>query len=418
MSRFEREKISKKVHTTSRWFAALAGIGILIIGLQLFYRGTGFDLFDINYSISRLFSDSPAAETKKSSVNNPVFERNVTAPSTSLQAPNSTEDVAEFLKNHILLTPIKSVQNSIAVNNHEQAVDKYISVPLLSLVNPSELYNPEMAVVYAQNLKQGGILPKVKDVKISKWSVGISLTPGISFTHLKYTRLDEINTRSSGNTQYGFYQSQTERNKLNKALMKYSIGLDLNYRVNDFLSFQTGLVYMNAGESVQVKEIIAESSGKTQTANLPTDTRYFSGIPDFESPKESGNNDNVRFANNVSYLEIPMVVNYKVKTLNPLTSIEVQAGVSVTKLNSVNAVVYNFENDGYYVINGSEPNIYRTYGSNAIAGINLNKYITNTIQIFANPQIKAGLTNIFDQGYNIKQHYYSAGVRLGMKINL
>jgi hypothetical protein len=38
MSRFEREKISKRVLTVSQVFATLAGVGILIIGLQLFQK--------------------------------------------------------------------------------------------------------------------------------------------------------------------------------------------------------------------------------------------------------------------------------------------------------------------------------------------------------------------------------------------
>ena len=81
-------------------------------------------------------------------------------------------------------------------------------------------------------------------------------------------------------------------------------------------------------------------------------------------------------------------------------------------------MVYNFDNDGYYLISGSNPNVFQKYGSNAIIGIIYYKYITNTIQLFANPQVKVGLTNIFNPDYTIKQHYYNAGVRLGMKINL
>ncbi len=97
---------------------------------------------------------------------------------------------------------------------------------------------------------------------------------------------------------------------------------------------------------------------------------------------------------------------------------ELQAGASVTKLDFVTAMVYNFENNGYYLISGSKPSIYQKYGSNAILGIIYSKYITNTIQLFANPQLKVGLTNIFNKEYHINEHFYNAGVRLGMKINL
>jgi hypothetical protein len=180
---------------------------------------------------------------------------------------------------------------------------------------------------------------------------------------------------------------------------------------------QSGLVYLNSGESVLVKEIQDENNARlTTTQNL--DNNFFEGQPDFESPKETNSETNVRFANNLSFFEIPLILVYRVNTINKLTDIEIQGGISATKLDYVTSMVYNFENDGYYLITGSQPSVYQKYGSNAICGISMSKYITNTIQFFANPQLKVGLTNIFNSEYNIKQHYLNAGVRLGMKINL
>jgi hypothetical protein len=43
--------------------------------------------------------------------------------------------------------------------------------------------------------------------------------------------------------------------------------------------------------------------------------------------------------------------------------------MSVTRLDFVSAMVYNFENNGYYLITGSQPSIYQKFGSNAIAGV-------------------------------------------------
>jgi hypothetical protein len=417
MSRFEREKISKRVLTVSQVFATLAGVGILIIGLQLFSKTTGLDLFNIQYSLSNLFSDAPSkpklSETATERYNS-FTESNSTLP---LDPSLSAETKAEtFLRNMVTVSPIKPAEN-IADEEDNRPSKKYTPIDISSLLTSGELFRSTTQTIYSKNLNQNGILPVVKNAKYSRWSIGLSLTPGVSFTRLKYTHLSEISTGRVGNTQYGFYQTQKERNEMNKSLMKYSLGLEINCRLNHRWSLQSGLVYLNSGESVLVKEIQDENNARlTTTQNL--DNNFFEGQPDFESPKETNSETNVRFANNLSFFEIPLILVYRVNTINKLTDIEIQGGISATKLDYVTSMVYNFENDGYYLITGSQPSVYQKYGSNAICGISMSKYITNTIQFFANPQLKVGLTNIFNSEYNIKQHYLNAGVRLGMKINL
>lgn len=417
MSRFEREKISKRVLTVSQVFATLAGVGILIIGLQLFSKTTGLDLFNIQYSLSNLFSDEP---TKPKSGETSTERYNSFAESNSnlpIDPSLSAETKAEtFLRNLVTVSPIKPAENIVDKENNKP-IKKYTPIDISSLLTSGELFRSNTQTIYSKNFNQNGILPLVKNAKYSRWSVGLSLTPGVSFTHLKYTNISEISTGRVGNTQYGFYQTQKERNEMNKALMKYSLGLEINCRLNNRWSLQSGLVYLNSGESVLVKEIQDENNARL-TASQNSDNQFFEGQQDFESPKETNSETNVRFANNLSFFEIPLILVYRVNTINKLTDIEIQGGISATKLDYVTAMVYNFENDGYYLITGSEPSVYQKFGSNAICGISMSKYITNTIQFFANPQIKLGLTNIFNSDYNIKQHYLNAGVRLGMKINL
>lgn len=420
MGKFERENISKKVKLVSQVFAILASCGILIIGLQLFSKTTGFDIFNINYSLAKLFSDEPKPENNVPSTlsdfKQPVLKPSITAPFNN----EAQLKAASLLQNHITLLPIKPSPSAISSKcSNEQKNTKFSLITISSLHASSNLFNLSMESLYSKNLNQNGILRQVKEAKLSKWSIGISLSPGISYRQLKYTNLDEIITRRVGNTQYGFYQTQKERNERDKALMKFSFGLDLIYRFNKKLSVQSGLVYLSTGESLLVKEITDETNNQISLAGTGAENHYFfEGKPDFESPKEENPDENVRFANHISYFEIPLTFNYQMKSVNELTNIELQAGASITRLNFVTAMVYNFDNDGYYLISGSNPAVFQKYGSNAMFGIMYNKYITNTIQLFANPQLKVGLTNVFNSDYNIKQHYYSAGVRLGMKINL
>lgn len=419
MGRFERENISKKVNTASHLFAVLAGIGILIIGLQLVSKTTGFDFFNINYSLANLFSDETSKSKNKatspSESANSLVQENFTntIPNTELQ-----DIAANYLQNNITVLPINPTTNLSNTDKNENGFPKFSLIHIRPQIKSLDIFSPTLESINSKKNNQYGVLQKVKEVKYSKWSVGLSVTPGISFTHLKYTNLSEIGTRKVGNTQYGFYQTQGERNHMNKALMKYSVGFDVTYRLNNNLSLQSGLVYFKSGESVLVKEITEELDPQNASGNGSNKKNFFEGQADFDAPISTETENNVPFANNLSFLEIPVILNIHIKSINELTDIEFQAGISVTRLDFVTAVVYNFENNGYYLITGSNQDIYQKYGSNAIAGVVLTKYITNRIQVFANPQIKIGLTNIFDPGYNIKQHYYNAGVRLGMKINL
>ncbi len=415
MSRFERENISKKVKVVSQVFAVLASFGILIIGLQLFSKTTGFDIFNINYSLSKLFSEETESKVihreSISEYSKPFFEQDIIDPDNS----EALIKAASFLQNQPTLLPIKPSQSGAGNDgDSENKKEKHSIIEIPSLLSSGNLFPNIIESFKSKQLSQNGILPTVKEAKFSKWSVGISLSPGVSYRQIKYTNVDEISTRQVGNTQFGFYQTKKERNKLDKALMKYSLALDFFYRVNSTLSFQSGLIYFNTGESIMVKEKSLETNNPT----LVADNSFFEGSPDFEAPDGTGNEDNVRFANNFSYFEIPLIINYKIKSVNELTDLELQAGASLTKLDFVTAMVYNFENNGYYLISGSHPSIFQKYGSNAIAGIIYSKYITNTIQLYANPQLKVGLTNIFNKEYHINEHYYNAVVRLGMKINL
>ena len=111
MSRFERENISKKVKVVSQVFAVLASFGILIIGLQLFSKTTGFDIFNINYSLSKLFSEETESKVihreSISEYSKPFFEQDIIDPDNS----EALIKAASFLQNQPTLLPIKPSQS-------------------------------------------------------------------------------------------------------------------------------------------------------------------------------------------------------------------------------------------------------------------------------------------------------------------
>jgi hypothetical protein len=406
MGKFEKENITKKVKLVSQVFAVLASLGILIIGLQFFSKTTGYDIFNINYSLSKLFSDeeeSPSiAESSTQRIITPIVKKDLAG----MEATETPKNVENFLDNHISIPAIKPSISALGnLNTNEDQSERYLQLNLKSL-RLQDFFKLNFNNSYTQKRNQSSLLLQVKDKKISRWSLGLSVSPTICYRKMVYSD----NTVSTNNP--GFYQSQVDRNNLDKALMKYSLSIDLIYRISKKLSLQSGLIYYNTGESVLIKEIERE----TTPSQYKTD--FFEGHPDFESPNEPSSESNIRFANNLSYWELPLIANYRIKSITDFTELELQLGASISKLGYANAMVYNFDNNGYYLVTGKAPMIYQKFGSNVLMGLVYNKYITNRIQLFANPQMKLGLTNIFNPTYNIKQHNYSGGVRLGMKINL
>ena len=418
MGRFERENIAKKVRIGSQVFAILASLGLIIVGLQFFSEKTGFNFFNINYSLSRLFSNDLTKNDEVKGHDKVYLPPIPKVNDNLIQNQNAILKAAEMLQNHLTLVPLK--QNPVMVSpQNPDTKERFDFLKTLTFRSTKNLYTPSANSLYSKTNTQNGLLTKVNNAKYSKWTLGISITPGLAYRQLKYMEMSAIEGRRQNRKQNMLYQSQAERNNLDKTLIKYSLGIDFTLRLNNRIGIQSGLVYFNSGESLLLKEITIESKSQLAYAGTGAENHYFfEGTPDFEDPDYANIQDNVRFANNISYFEIPLILTYRVRKLDDITNLEFHVGASITKLDHVNAMVYNFDNDGYYLIKGSKPAVYKQYGSNAIAGLVYSKYITNTLQVFANPQIKFGLASVFNSNYTIKQHYYAAGVRLGMKINL
>lgn len=408
----DREKLSKKVKTTSQVFAILAFIGIIIIIAQLFSGKSGFDFFEnISYSISKLFAEPSKNKTKIITYeNNTLDYKNI---STETEFTNTLEQskkkAEELLKNQIDVSPIK-----FETPLKEIPKDNKVNPQKFSLININSILKiiafDDVAIenIYLRNNIKIGVLPDIKSIRKSKIALGFNVSTGFSTCRIQYKNNQPMNKNI-------IYQTEKNRRKNNNSLLKYSFGIDMFYRINKKLTFSTGLHFTNTGESVLLREPDELSLYKNYSC---ASDGFFNGYPDFETPDMTNTLANVRYDNNLSYFEIPAIINFKIKTIGELTEIETQTGISLGKLYSANSVVYNFGNDAYYIFSGISPKIYNQYGINAILGLIYSKYITSNIQLFANPQCKIGLTNAFSKKYNITQHNYINSLQLGMKINL
>ncbi|MCC6721000.1 MAG: hypothetical protein IT243_02270 [Bacteroidia bacterium] len=408
----DREKLSKKVRISSNVFALLAGVGILIILVQFYSGKSGLDFLEnISYSISKLFAEqSESAQNKAThtfSHNDNVIPTNENLNLLTLE--ESKIKAEELLNNQISVNPIsfETPLNEIPKENNKP--QKFSLININSILKNIAFGETTIENNYIRKNLNLGVLPDFKSIKTSKFSIGFNISTGFSNCIVNYKN------NNTSNNKYGNYQNEKERNNNNNALLKYSFGIDVFYRLNNKLTFNTGLYFINTGESVLVKE--PDELSLYSNYKCANDY-YFEGYPDFETPNQQDKFSNVRFSNNLSSFEIPIILNFKIRNNEKFTEIETQTGITYSRLYSVNTVVYNFGNDAYYIVSGINPKIYNSNNANCLLGIIYSKYITSNIQLFANPQCKIGLTNVFSKKYDIAQYNYSNLLRLGMKINL
>jgi hypothetical protein len=165
--------------------------------------------------------------------------------------------------------------------------------------------------------------------------------------------------------------------------------------------------------------IVAHSNKESQSiANRQPGKEFADFGTTYESPETvEESRDKIPFNNYYGYLEIPLLANYRIWKKDNF-NFDLQGGFSYTYLNHVDAMVYDFETDVYYWISKRSFDYLNRHNANAYLGFSISQYISPNVEIFANPQFRMTLRSTFSENYLVKQHQYSAGMRLGMKVNL
>lgn len=243
----------------------------------------------------------------------------------------------------------------------------------------------------------------------SRFAVGIAFAPGYSYRKLSYRTNTPVTLNGKG-------QSNVYRNSNDQPIMNFYAGIDIFFNVNPRLTLQSGLYYSSMGEQLYISE---HQNGESMNISSSGRNKAFNGFNTmYESPEVvSGSRDRIPFNNYYGYLEIPLLANYRVWKKDNV-NLDIQGGFSYTYLNHVDAMVYDFDSDLYYWISKRSFDYLNRHNANAYLGVSVSQYITPNVEIFANPQIRFGVKSTFNEEYPVKQHQYSGGIRLGMKVNL
>jgi hypothetical protein len=307
----------------------------------------------------------------------------------------------------------KEKEEQIEVEATEQTV--------VEIIEPENVINDELKNMTPEELHQ---LLVGNDVYVedeyadnhteseSGWSVGGQLSPTYSY-------------RSLGGSAFETPDESVDQSHFNdteNGLASIGGGIALAYNFNERLSLGSGLYLSRIGQ--ENTDVVAYDSPDSQYMyKLATSSGTVSINPakfdkvlieQIASPKDSIPGDylvNGTFVQNLDYLEVPLVINYKV--LNKRFSIKLSGGLSPGIL--VNNRSY-FDLEGEKIQTGFTENI-KPMIYNSVVGLGMGYDISTKLSINLSPTFKYSLSPV-NSGSTLNYHPYSISFFTGISYKL
>jgi len=258
--------------------------------------------------------------------------------------------------------------------------------------------------------------------KTSKWIIGGDFTPLYSYRNI---------TDAGSDNSSDFY------NSVEKPVMTYTGGLNLQYKAIDRLTIQAGVYYTTMGQSFDYMSVYANSaydlvdaeykdrfintySIENSTGAVSFNSQYV--IVDNKSTRVENLSNNKAVADvsdpiydklgaeiqqNFQYVEVPFLMRYKL----------IDKDIDVNILGGLGA---NFlvGNDVFFKYAGNKEVVGKTEGVNTVNynstfGIGIEYPIVKSINIRLEPSIKYYLNEI-NSNSSVKSHPYSIGIYTGI----
>ena len=281
---------------------------------------------------------------------------------------------------------------------------------------PEELeqMSPEMLhKLLVEGDDQGGeLLAEKQKQPVRGWSMGGQIYPMYSY-------------RSLGGQSLQTPDENVDKSYLNdveNGLSTIGGGISLAYHFNERLSLGSGLFLSRIGQ--ENSDVIAyDSPGTGYIYKLATSSGTVSINPtkfekvmirQLDNSKDSLPGDylvNGTFVQNLDYMEVPLVLNYKV--LNKRFSIQVSGGLSPGILVN-NRSYFNIDNEKIQtgITENIKPMIY-----NSVVGIGMGYDISKKVSVNLSPTFKYSLSPV-NSGGSLNYHPYSISLFTGISYKL
>lgn len=401
---------------------ALLLIPFLFLGLgsiwyQFIAGNNDGGVFGFDFNIGKLWApeevEIPAEEISRNTWNNLLASSSDNTEETrNDEKVSAASSRAEFYNNPISKN-LGAKKEIVKVKEAE--IYSKISIPALNLKHHElkTISENTFSYKYAQKLEKPYLINPNLSVKKSKFSIGLSFAPNYSFRVLKYRSSDVYATRVDPGAVYTFSQTEGYRNSNDKPTSNFFASLDVYYRLGDRVSISSGLSYATFGERIQVLKLGDNHPARTDNP-LFFDLPPWYGSPETESAEGS---DIIPFDNRYSYIEVPIMAHVKIAQIDNIR-LDGQIGGAIGFLDHADALVYDFETDYYYWLPKKDVGVYNQQIYSTTVGLNVSQYISNQIELFANPQIRYNLSSTFKNNYGIRQNQYATALRLGFRLNL
>lgn len=246
----------------------------------------------------------------------------------------------------------------------------------------------------------------------SKWIIGGRVSPVYSYRSLSggdFSTPDE-------SVDAGYFDSSEE------GITTIAGGISLDYQFNDRLSLGSGMYLSRIGQ--QNNDVLAFNDPEsvdmfklaTSTGTVTVNPVNFESViaQQSASPKDSIPGDyivNGSFVQNLDYLEVPLVLKYKV--IDSKLSVNVMGGLSPGIL--VNNRSY-FSSEGEKLQTGTTENI-NPFIYNSIVGLGLEYAVSKKVAISMEPSFKYALSPV-NSGSDLQYHPYSLSWFTGISYKL
>lgn len=409
-----QQKIRKRIKIGAALLIPFILVGGATIVFQLTSGDGNFGSFDFNLGKLWSWATSPKEE---------VVE---TQPDTEFQGiitprrATRVEPVVEPQKRRETVR-IQPVHRKVDIARAKGAANFGTTQPEFSPIvvkdiKPVKIFNYLKSGKHIDLLEKEYLIPQDIVTQRSRIAVGASFAPGLSYRHLRYRDISSV-ARIENETAYTFGQSKEYRNKNDQAIMNFYSGVDLYINFSEKWSIQTGFYYSSHGEKLTV---VKKNNPDQLNSNPSEESAFLNRQSVFDSPEmvTYTQSEEIPFTNYYGLMEIPVVFGYQVFAPSELLSLNVQFGGSYGYLDHADVVMYNYETNKYFWIPSSDFRLLNKHFITGIAGVELSQYISQEIEVFANPQFKYALTPTFKSDYEIKQNQWALGLRLGMKVHL
>ncbi|MCF6241819.1 MAG: PorT family protein [Bacteroidales bacterium] len=183
---------------------------------------------------------------------------------------------------------------------------------------------------------------KENNKKLSAWSFGTKFSPIFSVEEGSTVQAEQTQGVKSGIDQGPDLKPDE------KAITSFTGGININYRLNDRISFESGIFYLNKKQSAD--NLIASQNNEFGNGDFivhtPGQSIDLQDIGDAHIIKQSYStsyyNLNASFIANAEYIELPLIIRYKL--VNQKLGLDVLSGVSTNFLVGNNSYILSGDN--------------------------------------------------------------------------